>query len=368
MLFRLLAVGLAVGLTGLLIEGGLRLAYYIDFKRGGDLHRRLERSQQTALGRTRGGLDMSGLVQPSAHADIVYELKPDIDGSFRGKDLRTNKHRFRGTDVTVDKPAGVKRIVGIGDSVMFGWGVTDDEYYLRELEVALNARAAEGQRYECLNLAVPGYNTCMEVATLAHKGLAFDPDLVLIQFINNDFGLPLFMERPRTGLALNESYLLSMIRRRLSWSTGTADTYLVGVRDKTLSKKEMRRTAGHYYDMVGASGFERAMLQLARLTGHALPEGGGEAAKYVPVVFMRGTMMRGQGELIELLCKRYGFELLDIGPYTTHWMGAHGYSTDPGEIRKTVRIGPGDTHPNPLGHKIYAAGLVEKLQALGFVP
>ena len=64
------------------------------------------------------------------------------------------------------------RIVGIGDSGMFGWNVEQGEDYLSVLRSNLTARA-NGVSYEVLNLGVPGYNTQIEVESLRSKGLAY---------------------------------------------------------------------------------------------------------------------------------------------------------------------------------------------------
>src|SRR5687768_1727113 len=56
----------------------------------------------------------------------LYRHKPNLDlslGSFR---LRTNSLGCRGPEVAREKPSGVFRIVLLGDSVAFGWGVDDE--------------------------------------------------------------------------------------------------------------------------------------------------------------------------------------------------------------------------------------------------
>lgn len=367
--YRLLAAALGIGVALILMEVGLRAIYYRDFKRGGDLHRRLDRSQRTALGHTRGDFDMAGLVQPSVYADVVYELKPGIEGGFRGMPVKTNSQGWRGAERSAEKPAGVFRVAGIGDSVMFGWGVGEGEYYLSLLEDLLNSRAPAGKRFECLNLAVPGYNTTMEVAALEHRGMAFDPDLVVLQFITNDFGLPLFMERARTGLERDRSYLLTLVMQRVSWVRGHADTYLVGARgDGKASVEEMKRTVGPYYYMTGHEGFARAAERLAQLTGNAPPPEGEAPRRKIPVILLRGTYLESQRVLLDETAARYGFEMLDIGPITERWLNERGYTQEPAERKLLLRVGKGDSHPNQLGHRIYADGLLEKMAAMELIP
>ena len=65
---------------------------------------------------------------------MVYELKPGLDGRFQDQPLKTNSHGMRDREYPREKPDGVVRIAGLGDSVMFGWGVGQGEAYLDVLE------------------------------------------------------------------------------------------------------------------------------------------------------------------------------------------------------------------------------------------
>lgn len=98
--------------------------------------------------------------------------------------LTSNRLGFRDRDHDVQKPSGVSRILVLGDSAAQGIFIPKDEdifpalleKYLKERE--LNA--------EVLNFSVIGYNTQQEVETLKDKGLAFNPDLVILAYCLND--------------------------------------------------------------------------------------------------------------------------------------------------------------------------------------
>lgn len=126
---------------------------------------------------------------PEQHASIdldgsLYRHKPDLDldlGSFR---LRTNRRGFRGPAVEFQKPPGAFRILVLGDSVAFGWGVDDEVTFLRRWEQELNA--AGGRRFEVVNTGHPMYDTTQQLAVLREEGLALQPDLVLLVYVVND--------------------------------------------------------------------------------------------------------------------------------------------------------------------------------------
>lgn len=95
----------------------------------------------------------------------------------------TNSQGFRGTkEYAVQKPAGVFRIVVLGDSVALGHGVEDDQTFAALLEAQLSAIRPT----EVLNMGVSGFGTAEELIQLRHIGLKYDPDLVILSYFPND--------------------------------------------------------------------------------------------------------------------------------------------------------------------------------------
>lgn len=122
----------------------------------------------------------------SANPILSYELKPnyrnpDADGwkSF----AYTNAHGLRDVEREVAKPPGRKRILIVGDSVVAGHGVKDlEDLMSRQLE-----HMFPSGKVEVFNLGVSGYCTRAEIELLRQRGLQFDPDLVILVFVENDF-------------------------------------------------------------------------------------------------------------------------------------------------------------------------------------
>lgn len=78
----------------------------------------------------------------------------------------------------------------LGDSTTAGNGVPNlDDTYTKILERTLQTLGPPGRTYEVLNMGVGGYHTLQEAETLRVKGLAYDPDLVLLTVCMNDFDL-----------------------------------------------------------------------------------------------------------------------------------------------------------------------------------
>ena len=95
---------------------------------------------------------------------------------------RTNSHGQRDRERTLEKPEGVRRILLLGDSVVEGYGLRESDTISRQLEDLY----PEGST-ECLNFGVSAYCTRAEIELLEVKGLQFDPDVVVLVFVENDF-------------------------------------------------------------------------------------------------------------------------------------------------------------------------------------
>jgi hypothetical protein len=78
---------------------------------------------------------------------------------------------------------GVPRVLVLGDSFTFGWGVLDDEPYPQRTEQLLRAR---GLDVEVINAGIPGYNTEQEAALLDELMPRFQPDQVVLGYVVND--------------------------------------------------------------------------------------------------------------------------------------------------------------------------------------
>lgn len=78
-----------------------------------------------------------------------------------------------------------RRIIVLGDSQTWGYGVEADERYTEAMEDALN----EGtENVEVINMGVSGYGTGQEYLLLRTHGLTYHPDVVVVGFYSNDLG------------------------------------------------------------------------------------------------------------------------------------------------------------------------------------
>ena len=103
--------------------------------------------------------------------------------------ITTNSTGMRGsTEHAVQPSPGVRRILILGDSFAFGYGVEDSDVISAVLSSMLNGSAPESPRYETINLAVSGFGQAEELVTYEERGRAYRPAIVAILYFDNDIG------------------------------------------------------------------------------------------------------------------------------------------------------------------------------------
>lgn len=117
---------------------------------------------------------------------IGWEPNPDFREGLPYDPSESNAFGYRDADHTEEKPPGVYRVLILGDSLAMGYGI---ERYADTFPGVLDAQLrAKDPDVEVLNFGVNGYNTQQEVELLLKRGLAYQPDLVLLQYCLNDTG------------------------------------------------------------------------------------------------------------------------------------------------------------------------------------
>lgn len=116
------------------------------------------------------------------HPYWFWELRPGARVE-RSPNEHVNASGYRGRDYPRDRTPGVPRIVALGDSSTFGYGVKWDEAYPAILERSLG-------KVEVLNFGVVGYSAFQGEKLFSGRVLSFQPDLTLVAFGAVDELLP----------------------------------------------------------------------------------------------------------------------------------------------------------------------------------
>jgi lysophospholipase L1-like esterase len=127
---------------------------------------------------------VSESIQPSTDPNIHFELRPGLDIEFQGERLVTSAEGIRVAPGSPTAAQGALRVAVIGDSTSFGWRVAYADSYPAYFAVDLETRL--GRPIDLRNYSVSGYNTEQSVHTYLQKVAAFEPDLLIVHYAQND--------------------------------------------------------------------------------------------------------------------------------------------------------------------------------------
>ncbi|MDH5564179.1 MAG: hypothetical protein OEY91_11230, partial [Nitrospirota bacterium] len=115
--------------------------------------------------------------------DLGWEQIPNYEAKFRARDfevnIKTNAYGLRDQEYAFSKKQGINRIIVLGDSFAWGWGVEQNEIFCEVAEHELNG-------FEFINLGNNGYGTGQEYLIFEKLGRRFSPDLTVLAFYAND--------------------------------------------------------------------------------------------------------------------------------------------------------------------------------------
>jgi lysophospholipase L1-like esterase len=114
---------------------------------------------------------------------LVFRHKPSWETRYGDVLVTYNERGLRDRPI-LPKAEGEYRILALGDSVTFGWGVPQNQIFTFRLEQLLQGRLQRPVRV--INSGVGKYNTVQEVTYFKQEGITFQPDLVMLTYVQND--------------------------------------------------------------------------------------------------------------------------------------------------------------------------------------
>ncbi|MBN9414433.1 MAG: SGNH/GDSL hydrolase family protein [Candidatus Eremiobacteraeota bacterium] len=324
---RLTMVAFGLLLGALLLEVGLRMRTAFDN----------HRVQVAQTQKPTGAVQMGEIVRFIPNRRLVYGFRPELDVSFQGQPLRTNREGFRDLDHQIPKPLGKRRVLFLGDSILFGWCLPVESRYSDVL-------ARLRPDWEVLNMGLPGYNAAQEIECLRVYGLPYQPDLVVINVVGNDAQMPNFIQRSPTDPGY--SFLLDWFRGRLSRETLLPPQMQPGwVPGKVFLDDDPTRVPEAYREMVGWEAVRRAYRELAEL---------GRVHHFqTACLAFPGTIGPA-----EIYCREAAIPYWDFQPVTDRIMKERNIQDFSGS---SLAISPTDGHPGALLNQACGEFLAEKI-------
>lgn len=115
---------------------------------------------------------------------LGWTHRPGQQGTFTTPQFQTtvsiNSHGLRDREYSYERLQGTGRILILGDSFAWGYGVEESQRFSELLEANLDV--------EVINGGVSGYSTDQELIWYGNEGIKYSPDLVVLVLAGNDIG------------------------------------------------------------------------------------------------------------------------------------------------------------------------------------
>lgn len=262
---------------------------------------------------------------------------------------RTDSSGFRMAAHPLTKPPSAYRIAFIGDSYTFGQGVEEPRIFSERTRALLQEDVPD-RKIEALNFGRPGLNAIRECLILKEDALAYDPDVVVLGFVLNDFSVKdttVRFEREAKRLKMKFSPFLALEKRSrlaafLDWGivqlfSGTGRMhldYLNGLFDPRQNR--------HYPEALAA--LDEMIRIMARHGGVVL---------FFPYLMRdeeNALFYRAGRKIVAGLCRDHGVAFLEILPLLK------------GHPFHKWWVSPMNHHPNGDAHDLIARALAEEVR------
>lgn len=264
-------------------------------------------------------------------ARLGWKNRPGWVAETNGKALSFNSLGLRGPKCTLEKPEKTYRVLALGDSYGWGYGVGDDEVFSAVMQK--NSDRLGSKRLEILNASVSGWGTDQQYLYLVNEGVKFQPDLVVLLFF------------PVNDIENNRNSSQYGMNKPMFSSRALRDP---GPVPKPGSSMKVRSYDGDPVKLTLAiiKGIARQCVEIG--------------AELVVVKF--GEMLHPGDEAMRQSSLVMGRRIAALGK-SVSYIDLDAYYVENGITAHSVLRGNDDGHWNALGHRITAEVLLDYLES-----
>ena len=269
---------------------------------------------------------------------IGHEHVPGQRAHLMGVDIVINGQKLRDHETPFEKPVGEVRVLMLGDSLTFGWGVSFEDTTSQLLEGLLQARAAPGLRVRVINAGVGNYNTVQEIAYFLREGYRYDPDVVVLNYFIND-AEPVPTKRTVPILSDTYTYVFLMgrfdvLRREIAGDPSWKQYY-------------------RYLYSDGTGGWIAVMKSLAKLAVYCRAQKIGLLVAHYPELHVLDDYpFKGVRDRLHAAADEIGARFIDLYPAVA------------GKQASSLWVSPTDAHPNGTANRLFAEHLVARVGSM----
>ena len=270
----------------------------------------------------------------SANPAIGHEHTPNTRAHLMGVDVAISSQGLRDREFPLTPPPGRKRILMLGDSLAFGWGVPAERTSSKRLEALLREA---GHDVEVINTGVGNYNTEMQVAYFLERGARFNPHYVVLNYFIND---------PEPTPRDHSNFLTRNLRAFVYFaSRADAAMRMAGIGERTDWKT-------YYNSLYAPQNMKRVAAAVERLAAYC-------RSHDIPLIIANQPELREPAsypfphvnEMIRRIAADNRVKYVDLLPTVANLEPESLWVTRP------------DPHPSIVAHEAFARGLFKVFQA-----
>jgi hypothetical protein len=277
------------------------------------------------------------------------------DTDLFGHGAHFNSLGMRDVEPVVPKPAGTKRILLLGDSMVFGQGVATGDMAASRMRTEL-----AGQPVDVVSAGIPGWNTLEEEQFLLEYADRITPDIVALVYVQND-NEPVdpFQRARRPSRSFSESLHRALLlhSRAFEWAAYVYRSRIAGPDPDDVANADkwmalVGAQGAPYSD--GDAGWKASRDALLRVRD-GMGERGGDLVVFV---FDMGTIAEDAPmyRRLDELVRSEGLRVVRTRPFFAD------------HNPESLMNAPGtDAHPNAEGQRLLADGIVAALREQGLL-
>jgi len=309
-------------------------------------------------------------------AELGWRPRPGVKTEWGHVRVEINAKGLRGPEVAWTKPAGTLRILYLGDSVTFGFGLERvEDTYPYVVGAALEQQLETP--VETVNSGVGGWSPWQQYAYLQRDGLRYQPDVIVVGFVLNDitekFSLLRFggtssgwhlsrVAQSRLDHWLSQSAIVSFAREGIAQFRFGADVFVGAQRYEA---EEVRWLAAHARGERLRRAWEITFENLEKIFATASDHGIGAVLAVFPYAFQldEPATTGAPQQMLREFAEARGIPYLDLMPALA--AEARAGSESGGAGVRALYLDP--AHFSTRGNRAVGAAIAEFLRVRGLV-
>ncbi len=290
------------------------------------------------------------IVVPDVSSPRLFRHRPNKHVEMRGYVFRTNALGLRGPELVLPKPEGRRRVVFLGDSVVLGWGVGDEDTFVNYCQTELET--VTGKEWDTVNAGHLLHDSSQELGVLQEVGPECDADLVVHVFVENDIVSTAQVRESREVNPVEMTAEAKSFLRRVQL-INKLRPYLPNIQANLQhifiqSHPAGQQGSSEHAEEMGLSlesGWERSKIALRGMHEFCRASG----VPFIILDYQKGSRL---ADALEAFCAEEAI------PYDSIAFSQEDYA-------RGIAVSAADAHANPLGHRILTGHIMDSLAKLG---